>query len=102
MPFLVGVAFPLLHHAADGIVTSTAVLTFCACTPPLSQVLHLWDFLLAYGVHMNILCVVAQLFLMRDDLLSSKSYVFSQTIRFNGAQSAQANGITTQHASVTS
>ena len=83
MPFLVGVAFALLHHTADGPAMFTAVLTFCACTPPLSQVLHLWDFLLAYGVHMNILCVVAQLFLMRDDLLSSKSYYSFHTIRYN-------------------
>ncbi|CAJ0905456.1 13378_t:CDS:2 [Entrophospora sp. SA101] len=32
-----------------------SVLTFCACTPPLDQVLKLWDFLFAYGVHLNIL-----------------------------------------------
>ena len=47
------------------------MLTFCACTPPLEQVLHLWDFLLAYGVHLNVLCVIAQLFLIRDELLAS-------------------------------
>lgn len=52
-------------------LTSTALLTFCACTPPLEQVLHLWDFLLAFGVHMNVLCVIAQLFLIREDLLAS-------------------------------
>jgi len=50
-----------------------SILTFCACTPPLAQVLHLWDFLLAYGVHLNVLCVIAQLFLMRDELISSTS-----------------------------
>ncbi|CAE6524101.1 unnamed protein product [Rhizoctonia solani] len=50
-----------------------SVLTLCACTPPLAEVLRLWDFLLAFGVHLNILCVIAQLFLMRDSILSSTS-----------------------------
>lgn len=45
------------------------VLTLSACTPPLSEVLVLWDFLFAYGVHMNILFVVAQLVLARNAIL---------------------------------
>ena len=53
---------------------SLAVLTLSACTPPLPEVLILWDFLLAYGPHLNILCVVAQLLLMRDDLLAAQRY----------------------------
>ena len=52
-----------------------AVLTLCACTPPLDQVLRLWDFLLAFGVHLNVLCVIAQLLLIRDDVMTSSSYV---------------------------
>ncbi|KAM0792399.1 hypothetical protein ACM66B_005078 [Microbotryomycetes sp. NB124-2] len=47
------------------------VLTFSASTRPLNEVVALWDFLLAWGVGLNILCVVAQLSLMRDRLLSS-------------------------------
>ncbi|KAE8221070.1 hypothetical protein CF326_g8631 [Tilletia indica] len=50
-----------------------SVLTLCACTPPLDQVLQLWDFLLAFGVHLNVLCVVSQLLLMRDDLMHNPS-----------------------------
>ncbi|KAL3481180.1 rab-GTPase-TBC domain-containing protein [Aspergillus californicus] len=50
-----------------------SVLTLCACTPPLPEVLHLWDFLFAYGTHLNILCIVAQLIRMRDTLLKSPS-----------------------------
>ncbi|KAI1368639.1 rab-GTPase-TBC domain-containing protein [Xylaria arbuscula] len=50
-----------------------SVLTLCACTPPLPEVLRLWDFLFAYGPHLNILCIVAQLIMMRNDLLSSTS-----------------------------
>jgi cell cycle arrest protein BUB2 len=52
-------------------IISPAVLTLCACTPPLDQVLKLWDFLLAFGVHLNVLCVIAQLLLMRDDVMAS-------------------------------
>jgi len=50
-----------------------SVLTFCACTPPLDQVLQLWDFLFAFGVHLNVLCVIAQMLLMRDELIVSPS-----------------------------
>lgn len=48
-----------------------SVLTLCACTPPLPEVLRLWDFLFAYGPHLNVLCIVAQLIIMRNDLLGS-------------------------------
>ena len=48
-----------------------SVLTMCAGTPPLPEVLHLWDFLFAYGAHLNILCICAQLMIMREDLLAS-------------------------------
>ncbi|KAJ5179133.1 hypothetical protein N7492_002343 [Penicillium capsulatum] len=48
-----------------------SVLTLCACTPPLPEVLHLWDFLFAYGPHLNIVCIVAQLIRIRDTLLES-------------------------------
>ncbi|OSX65403.1 hypothetical protein POSPLADRAFT_1054153 [Postia placenta MAD-698-R-SB12] len=50
-----------------------SILTLCACTPPLDQVLQLWDFLLAFGVHLNVLCVIAQLLLMRDEVMNSSS-----------------------------
>lgn len=46
-----------------------SVLTLSACTPPLHEVLELWDFLFAFGVHSNILCIAAQLILMRSKLI---------------------------------
>lgn len=49
-----------------------SVLTLCACTPPLKSVLKLWDFLFAYGTHMNILFIVAQLIIHRSTLLNSE------------------------------
>ncbi|RDW84991.1 hypothetical protein BP6252_02581 [Coleophoma cylindrospora] len=50
-----------------------SVLTLCACTPPLPEVLRLWDFLFAYGAHLNILCIVAQLVILRNSILNSPS-----------------------------
>ncbi|WWC96869.1 hypothetical protein V866_003744 [Kwoniella sp. B9012] len=50
-----------------------SVMTLCACTPPLEEVLKLWDFLLAFGLHLNVLCVIAQLLLMRQELMDSPS-----------------------------
>ena len=52
-----------------------SVLTLCACTPPLPEVLRLWDFLFAYGTHLNLLCIVSQLVLIRDSLFASARYV---------------------------
>jgi cell cycle arrest protein BUB2 len=61
------------HLKATGISAETyafpSILTFSACTPPLDEVLQLWDFLLAFGVHLNVLCVVAQLYLCRQAIL---------------------------------
>jgi cell cycle arrest protein BUB2 len=54
-----------------------SVLTMCACTPPLPEVLQLWDFLFAYGTHLNVVCIVAQLVLIRDQILGADRYVCS-------------------------
>lgn len=68
---------PVLHEYLDSkflkaeIYAFPSVLTLCACTPPLRSVLKLWDFLFAYGTHMNILFVVAQLVANRTALLQS-------------------------------
>ncbi|KAF9180527.1 hypothetical protein BGZ51_006116 [Haplosporangium sp. Z 767] len=50
-----------------------SILTICACTPPLDQAMQLWDFLLAWGIHLNIICIIAQLHLIRDELMSHAS-----------------------------
>ena len=72
-------AFPCSFHALAKFSTDfnrphIAVLTLCACTPPLDQVLQLWDFLLAFGVHLNVLCVIAQLLLMREEVMASPRF----------------------------
>ncbi|KAJ1929357.1 CDC16 protein [Tieghemiomyces parasiticus] len=56
-----------------------AVLTLSAGTPPLQQVIRLWDFYFAYGVHLNVVCIVAQLIGIRDTLMSSASLVRKTT-----------------------
>lgn len=44
----------------------SAIKTMSASAPPLEEALILWDFLLAMGPHMSILCVAAQLYSMRE------------------------------------
>lgn len=48
-----------------------SVLTLCACTPPLPEVLKLWDFLFAYGTELNLVAIVAQVILQREKLMES-------------------------------
>jgi len=48
------------------------VLSFSSSTPPLEELLKLWDFFMAFGFHMNILCVVAQIVVLRDELLANE------------------------------
>jgi len=56
-----------------------SVLTMCACTPPLPEVMQLWDFLFAYGAHLNLVCIVAQLVLIRDQILDAVRYEYDAT-----------------------
>lgn len=65
--------FLLSNSLPAKIYAFAPVLTLCACTPPLPEVLKLWDFLFAFGVHLNILCIVAQIISMKDQLLQSSS-----------------------------
>lgn len=65
--------FLLSNSLPAKIYAFAPVLTLCACTPPLPEVLKLWDFLFAFGVHLNILCIVAQVILLKDKLLESSS-----------------------------
>ncbi len=46
------------------------MLSFCGSLKPLNEVVKLWDFLFAYGVHMNIVAVVSQILLLRKEILS--------------------------------
>lgn len=61
-------SFLLSKNLPARIYAFPSVLTLCACTPPLPEVMRLWDFLFAFGVHLNVICVVAQLLLCKDAL----------------------------------
>lgn len=52
-----------------------SILTLSSCNKPLDQVIKLWDFMFAYGFHMNILFVVAFLVKMRSKVFKSDSPV---------------------------
>jgi cell cycle arrest protein BUB2 len=65
----------MAHNMEARIYAFASVLTMCACTPPLPEVLQLWDFLFAYGPHLNLLCIVAQLVVIRSEILNSSRYV---------------------------
>lgn len=60
------------HKYTPELLTHT-VLSLGTGTPPLDEVLQLWDFYFAFGIHMNIICSVAQLVLMRTTLLAHRS-----------------------------
>eukprot|EP01132_Coremiostelium_polycephalum_P002374 gene2374-2936_t len=49
------------------------ILSLGTATPPLDELLHLWDFYFAFGAHLNVICTVSQIVLMRDTLLSHPS-----------------------------
>lgn len=62
----------LLGHGMKAeIYAFPSVLTLCACTPPLPEVLRLWDFLFAYGPELNLVAIVAQVILQREKLIES-------------------------------
>lgn len=63
-----------------------SVMTLCAGTPPLDEVIQVWDFLLAYGVHLNVLCVIAQLLKIREELMASVSCVSWPAVRCTDAR----------------
>ncbi|KAJ2895770.1 CDC16 protein [Coemansia aciculifera] len=59
------------HGAVAKIYAFPAAMTLSASVGPLQQVVLLWDFLLAFGVHLNVVCIVAQLAQMRELLLTT-------------------------------
>eukprot|EP00474_Spongospora_subterranea_P010489 CRZ10947.1 hypothetical protein [Spongospora subterranea] len=46
------------------------VSSLSCCLQPFSEVLKLWDFLIAFGLHFNIMIIVAQVILVRSSLFA--------------------------------
>ena len=61
------------HNLPAKIYAFPSVLTLCACTPPLPEVLKLWDFLFAFGTGLNVVAIVAQLLLLKDRLMAPEA-----------------------------
>eukprot|EP01117_Protostelium_nocturnum_P019967 TRINITY_DN8791_c0_g1_i1.p1 TRINITY_DN8791_c0_g1~~TRINITY_DN8791_c0_g1_i1.p1 ORF type:complete len:359 (+),score=111.25 TRINITY_DN8791_c0_g1_i1:84-1160(+) len=59
------------EHKAD-VYAMGPVLSFGACTPPLEELLKLWDLFIAFGAHLNIVCVVAQIVIGREEILAAE------------------------------
>lgn len=65
----------LIANKADAkIYAFPLLLTMCSCVPPLDEVLKLWDFLIAFGFHLAVLCTLAQYILIRDKIIASPKY----------------------------
>lgn len=61
------------HKADPKVYAFASILTLCGCTPPLEEVLKLWDYLFAFGVHLAVLCTISQYILVRDQILASSN-----------------------------
>jgi len=51
-----------------------------ASVPPLSEALQLYDYFIAFGPHLNLLCVTAQLMMWRETLLKTEQNSMSVNI----------------------
>jgi len=61
------------HKLSAYLYAFSCVSSLSASVPPFSELLQLWDFLIAFGPHFNILCVAAQIISLREELLNSES-----------------------------
>lgn len=61
------------HNLSAYLYAFSCISSLSASVPPFSELLKLWDFLVAFGPHFNILCVAAQIIHLRSDLLNSDS-----------------------------
>ena len=50
-----------------------SILTLSSCNKPLDQVCKLWDFMFAYGFHMNILFIIGMLVKIRKKIFKADS-----------------------------
>ena len=66
----------LLNGAETQVYAFPWVMTFSACTPPLKQVLELWDLYFSYGIHLHILTLLYVITKHRDELFSTTRYLF--------------------------
>ncbi|EGG24216.1 RabGAP/TBC domain-containing protein [Cavenderia fasciculata] len=63
----------LKSKSYDSVLLTHAILSIGTSTPPLGELLHLWDFYFAFGIHLNVISTISRLLLMRDTLLAHPS-----------------------------
>jgi len=61
------------HKLTAYLYAFSCISSLCACVRPFRELLKLWDFLIAFGPHFNVLCVAAQVIILREQLLHSSS-----------------------------
>jgi len=58
-----------------------AVTSIGGIAQPFHEVLRLWDFMFCFGVHINVVCVTAQIILKRNEILKRKlSEIFQEVL----------------------
>jgi len=58
-----------------------AVTSIGGIAQPFQEVLRLWDFMFCFGVHINVVCVAAQIILKRNEILKRKlTEVFQEVL----------------------
>ncbi|EAL72986.1 RabGAP/TBC domain-containing protein [Dictyostelium discoideum AX4] len=63
----------LQNRSYHPLLFTPPILSLGTATPPLDELLKLWDFFLAFGFHLNVICTISQILLMRDVLLVHQS-----------------------------
>ncbi|CAL9727575.1 mitotic check point protein Bub2p [Monosporozyma unispora] len=68
----------LSKFLSDNLLTAeiygmASILTLSSCNKPLHQVCKLWDFMFAYGFHMNILFIIGMLVKIRKKIFNADS-----------------------------
>src|SRR5690606_18228096 len=59
---------PKLHPFA---YLFSPVSSLLAIATPIMEVIRLWDFLMAFGIHMIVPCIVGQILLLRESILNT-------------------------------
>jgi hypothetical protein len=62
------------HFLTANVYAFPVIKTLSASAPPIDQIILLWDFYMAFGAHMNILVVAAQIYSLREVMSNHRSH----------------------------
>lgn len=66
------ILYKKIQHLSLNIFTHQVLHGLCTVYPPLTEVLKLWDLMLAFGVHMSTIFTACMIILRRDEILAMK------------------------------